>query len=111
MDERQRAIIAEIGAAIIAREHNYRAHAEEQLQDRSIGRVALEDALLEGEPEIIEDYPDAVYGPCCIVWCITRTGRALHVLVSYPPRPSIITAWWPDEQPERWSRDFKRREP
>lgn len=62
---------------------------------RSINRSEIEDAVMTGE--IIEEYPDDKYSPCCLIYGRTRDGRDLHVQPSLPPSVIIITAYEPDE--------------
>lgn len=61
--------------------------------------------------EVIEDYPDAKRGPCCLIlsWLF---GQPVHTVVAYPARRNIafmITVYRPDEQPHEWSPDFRKR--
>jgi uncharacterized protein DUF4258 len=59
------------------------------------------------EGEIIEDYPEDVRGPSCLMPG-SGEGRSLHVVCS--PKDeylAIITAYVPD--PSQWSPDLRRR--
>jgi hypothetical protein len=62
---------------------------------RSINRSEIEDAVMAGE--IIEEYPNDIYSPSCLIYGRTRDGRDLHVQLSLPPSVVIITAYEPDE--------------
>lgn len=59
-------------------------------------------------PELVEDYPDAKYGPSCLVLGFTGSGRALHIHCSHASRDlvKIITLYEPS--PLLWM-DFKYR--
>jgi hypothetical protein len=48
--------------------------------------------------EVIEDYPDDMYGSSCLIFGFTRAGRPLHIQCSYPGRPfvKIVTVYEPD---------------
>lgn len=62
---------------------------------RSIDRAEVEDTVSRGE--VIEEYPGDKYSPSCLIYGKTKTGRQLHVQVSFPPEVVIITAYEPDE--------------
>ena len=70
-----------------------------------ISASEVERAVLEGE--IIEDYPEDVRGPSCLMLG-SGEGRPIHVVGS--PKDeylAIITAYVPD--PSQWSPDFRQR--
>ena len=100
--------LAAIAAAIREGGVGYTEHALTQMKERGIGRPPLEGALAGEDTAVIEDYPDDRRGASSLVLCWI-SGRALHVQVSYPPRPVVITTYWPDAQPERWDAGFRRR--
>ncbi len=61
--------------------------------------------------EIIEGYPDAKRGPCCLILSWVQ-GRPVHTVVTYPARRNIafmITVHRPDGRPHEWSADFRVR--
>jgi hypothetical protein len=61
------------------------------------------------EGEIIEDYPQDIRGPSCLMLG-SGEGRAVHVVCA--PKDeylAVITAYAPD--PSQWSPDFRRRMP
>ncbi len=101
--------LAAIASAVREGDVEYGDHMLDQISLRGVSRRTIEAALNEGDPEIIEDYPADPRGACCLVRCITSGGRVLHLVVSYPPSPVLITAWWPDEEPHRWDAAFRRR--
>jgi hypothetical protein len=87
---------------------NYRftLHGFERCVERSISPDEVKEAVLSGE--IIENYPEDKYGPCCLIYGITREGKILHVHCSIDP-VWVITAYDPTLKPEVWEADFKRR--
>ncbi|WP_209262672.1 DUF4258 domain-containing protein [Thiorhodococcus minor] len=97
-------IITAIQEKIRSRSYEFSRHAVDQSIRRDISVGELEEALV-GNIEIIEDYPDDKYGPSCLVLGYTSSGRALHVLCSYPSRPilKVITIYEPD--PNQWIDD------
>jgi hypothetical protein len=102
--------IAAIAAAVRDGDLEYRVHVLRQMRERAIRRADLEWALCEGDSLQIEDYPRGdARGASCLIWCRVPSGRVLHVVVSYPPYPALITAYWPDERPHEWTRDYTRR--
>ncbi|MBI4298691.1 MAG: DUF4258 domain-containing protein [Chloroflexi bacterium] len=60
----------------------------------------VEEAILSGGAEVIENYPEDTRSPSCLVLGLTRGGRPLHIQCTYPPNVAIITAYEP--KPEEW---------
>ncbi|MGR3302127.1 MAG: DUF4258 domain-containing protein [Candidatus Scalindua sp.] len=89
---------------ILEGEYRVSDHAVKQMIKRSITRLEIENAVINGE--IIEKYPDDKYSPSCLIYGKTENGRDLHVQLSIPPLVVIITTYYPD--PEEWI-DFKIR--
>lgn len=100
--------LAGIVAAMGEDELAFSKHAMDEMLHRRITRTDIEDALRGRDAEIIEDYRDDPRGVSCLVVC-WRQGRALHVHISYPPRPKVITVYWPDSQPWKWETGYRRR--
>ena len=102
------ALLPEIRAKIEQRHYEFSKHAVDQSVIRDISVAELEDAI-EGESEVIEDYPDDKYGPSCLILGYTKADRPLHIQCSYPSRPliKIITLYQPD--PELWIDFLVRR--
>lgn len=100
-------MIAAIRAKVTVGEYEFSQHAVDQsiLRRVLVGEIA--EAIANGE--IIEDYPDDKYGPSCLVFGLTRSGRPLHVQVTYPSRPlvKIVTVYEPD--PDHWAEFRVRR--
>ena len=70
--------------------------------------------------ELLEDYPTASRGACCLLLCSLPDGRPLHTVVAYPsPRVAaqlavaaaavLITVYRPDQHPHEWSADYRTR--
>jgi hypothetical protein len=58
--------------------------------------------------KVIEDYPEDKYGPSCLLYGRTLSGRPIHIHCSHPTRDpvKIITVYQPD--PDSWT-DFSAR--
>ncbi len=78
---------------------------------RSTQRGIFLDELIEavGSGDVIENYPHDRYGPSCLLLGYTKSGRALHIQLSYPSRPllKIITIYEPT--PDQWETNLKTR--
>jgi hypothetical protein len=81
-------------------------HYLDQLLARSQpNRADLQFLLCDDDPDIIEYNDDET----CLVWGLTGSGRIAHVLCVHPPGGRVVTAYWPDERPEKWTDTFKKR--
>jgi hypothetical protein len=100
------ALIDEIRRKIDADEFEFSKHAVDQSIIRRISVEEVRESFTEGE--VIEDYPEDKYGPSCLIFGKTKSGKPLHVQCSYPLRPlvKIITLYEPN--PDLWI-DFKIR--
>ncbi|MCK9519090.1 MAG: DUF4258 domain-containing protein [Dehalococcoidia bacterium] len=77
------------------------------MRAREIRAKEVREALRRGE--IIEDYPNDVPLPSCLILASVE-GRPLHVVAAFDDdraQAVIITAYLPD--PAEWSEDFRRR--
>jgi hypothetical protein len=99
-------MIEEIRKKIAQDLFEFSQHAVDQSILRCVSVQELREAIDHGQ--VIEDYPHDKYGPSCLIFGFTRTGRPLHIQCSYPSRPlvKIVTLYQPD--PERWI-EFKIR--
>ncbi|MCL4394924.1 MAG: DUF4258 domain-containing protein [Chloroflexi bacterium] len=94
-------MIEQIREKIAQDQFEYTRHAVDQSILRHITVEELRQAISGGE--IVEDYPDDKYGPRCLVFGITSSGKPLHIQCSYPSRRlvKIVTAYVPD--PNQWT--------
>ncbi len=108
MDRLEKRLIEELREKIASDQFEFSKHAVDQIIARRISVQELREVVEGGE--VIEDYPDDKYGPSCLLFGTTATGRPLHVQCSYPSRQlvKVITLYEPE--PERWI-DLKRRRP
>jgi hypothetical protein len=81
------------------------AHASDRAARRRIRSVELEQAIASGQ--VIEDYPHDKYGPSCLILGYTADKRPLHIQVSYPDAPRIITVYEPSS--DKWEADLRTR--
>lgn len=90
---------------------NYRLslHAEDERAAEETGfieRREIAEAIERGE--IIENYPDDMRGPSCLLYGRTAAGRPLHlVCTTSRPRLIIITVYEPT--PPAWTTPRERR--
>jgi hypothetical protein len=99
-------MIEDIKRRIEAREYRLTVHGFERCVERNISPDELKDVILSGE--IIENYPEDKYGPSCLIYGTTKTGKILHVQCSMDPI-WIITAYDPTLKSEEWDASFKGR--
>jgi hypothetical protein len=78
------------------------------MTERHVSVKEVEEALLSGEAEVIEDYLEDPRGPSCLVLGRTGDRRPLHIQCTYPPNVAVITAYEPN--PEEWVNWRIRRE-
>lgn len=71
--------------------------------------------LCDDAPEAIEHneprWDDGWPRRSCLIWGVVQSGRVVHVDCVYPPRGKIVTAYWPDTEPDEWTDDYKWRVP
>ena len=99
-------LLRAIQSAFQERQLRFTVHGLREATADEITVQAVRDAIIGGDVEVIEDYPDYPRGPSCLLlaWIADRTP--LHVLVSYPPDVAVITVYVPDA--ERWI-DYRAR--
>ena len=97
--------MAAIANAVAHGQHRYTVHGAQQRIARNLSREDIEEAVQSGE--IIEDYPQHHYGPCCLILGFTGTGRALHMVCSCRAMVDIITVYEPDLT--EWEPDLRTR--
>ncbi len=87
-------------------QYYWRQHAIERSIERQVAEEEVAEVILSGE--IIEEYSGDKYGPSCLIFGRTRTGRPIHVQCSLPPSVWIITLYEPN--PDEWINFRKRKE-
>ncbi|MDE3074710.1 MAG: DUF4258 domain-containing protein [Chloroflexota bacterium] len=97
--------LAHIRQAFANRNYRYTIHAEQQRIARSILGREIEEAA--ATADLVEDYPQHRYGPCCLIVGRTATGKALHLVCSLRVTVDIVTVYEPD--PLEWEADLKTR--
>ena len=81
-------------------------HAAHRFQERGIKTKDIRAAVCQGE--IIEQYPDDMPFPSCLILGKDGSGRYLHICMSDEGSSgSIITAYYPD--PEKWNDTLTKR--
>ena len=84
----------------------WRDHAMKRMRERKISREDVRNAINNGC--IIEDRPDDIPTPCCLVLGTNIRGRYLHVICGMlDEMVYIISVYYPD--PNRWESDFATR--
>lgn len=83
-----------IQKAVSDGDYQYTLHAVQRTTERHISRLELEEGI--AKAEIIEEYPQDKYGPSCLLFGETNSGRILHIQLSLPPSVKVITAYEPD---------------
>ena len=104
--------VSALSAAAYSDSLYYSAHYNLQLISRPTpSKNEILFLLCQDAPEIIEDYPQDLRGPSCLIWGLTDdTGRVGHLVCSNPPNPGIITAYYPSEtEPNQWECNYRRR--
>jgi hypothetical protein len=97
--------MAAIAQSVKQGRYRYTVHGANQRIARQLTRTDIEDAIQSGE--IIEDYPEHHYGPCCLILGFTRSGRPLHLVCSCRDVVDIITVYEPDLL--AWESDWRTR--
>ncbi len=84
----------------------WRDHAMKRLRERGITRDDVRSAIYNGK--IIEDRPDDIPTPCCLILGSNVKGKYLHVICGMLDNiVYIISAYYPD--PDRWEPDLITR--
>jgi len=99
-------MLEDIKRKVVIGDYRLTLYAFERCVERNVSPDELKDVILSGE--IIESYPVDKYGPSCLIYGTTETGRILHVQCSLEP-VWIITVYDPTLRPEEWDASFKRR--
>ena len=102
----EKALLEAIQAKVKERDYRFTLHAGDRMTERHIAVREVEEALLSGSAELIEDYPEDPRSPSCLILGITNIGRLLHIQCTHAPNVAVITAYEP--KAEEWI-DWKVR--
>jgi hypothetical protein len=81
-------------------------HFTQRLFERTMpDRGQIRYLLCEDDAEVIE----GGHGQNCLIWGILTDGRVGHIVCSCPPSAIVVTAYWPDTEPEEWTDNYRRR--
>jgi Domain of unknown function (DUF4258) len=97
--------MAHIARAFARGRYRYTIHAAQQRIARAVRRRDIEAVVAGGQ--VIEDYPEHHYGPCCLILGSTDAGGPLHLVCSLRQIVDIITVYEPDL--DEWEPDLKTR--
>ena len=89
-----------IQSKIEQRDYYFTLHAGERLIERHISVREIEEAISSDSAEVIEDYPEDLRSPSCLILGITEAGRPLHIQCTCSPNVAVVTAYEP--KPEEW---------
>ena len=97
-----------IREAIARGEIQISRHAVRELE----ADLLLLDSVLEATAggDLVEDYPNALRGPCCLICAALGQGYWVHTVWGWDRTSGIavlITVYRPD--PRKWEPDFKTR--
>lgn len=89
-------------------------HARREMDTEPLGRIVAEEILaVLDSGEIIEEYPDDVPYPSCLILGRTQGDSPLHIVcapVLEEGRLIVITVYQQPD-PTRWEADWRRRKP
>jgi len=103
-------MLDKIKECFVSEKYLYSQHAREEMETEELGEIIDEEvsqAILGGK--IIEEYPEDIPYPSCLIYGRTSNERPLHMVCAYADdirKVIIITAYEPS--PDRWI-DFERR--
>lgn len=82
-------------------------HAERERLNDTLSIADIESAVVSGE--IIEQYPEDMRGPSCLVLGFSTKGRPVHLVIGFLSTGwvRIITVYVPNR--EEWEADWKTR--
>jgi hypothetical protein len=103
-------MLEQILKCIREEDYFYTRHARHEMETEELGEIRddeVVEAILSGK--IIEDYPENIPYPSCLIYGRTSEGRPIHAVCAYADdigKVIIITAYEPS--PNQWT-DFERR--
>ena len=103
------ALLAAIASVAQRGDLGYTQHFYERLNDPTRpDQGDVVGIICDHESLVIERFDVERRGPLLLV-CGRVNGRIGHVLVTFPPDPEVVTAYWPDMRPQEWSNNYRRR--
>jgi hypothetical protein len=72
--------LAQIQEKVKQQHYRLTSHAERERGADRITRQEIEEALLSHQAEVIESYPEDVWGGSCLALGFTRGGSPLHIV-------------------------------
>jgi len=88
--------------------YNITKHGFDEMGNDGVTTAYLESVIVDDQPDVIEDYPTDIRGPCCLVLAWDTIGQPLHTVIGYGGAlPSVITVYRPSAT--RWESDFRTR--
>lgn len=107
MDVRdEAAVLTRLRAPFAATEYLVSLHATGEMEDETIRTLEIETAVAHGQ--IIENYPDAKRGPCCLIGGDGGQGRHVHVVVTTALEPPVVITVY-EPKPPKWVTPTQRR--
>ena len=105
-----REISERLQAKVRQKKYRLTFHAEREREADLITQQEIEEAVLSGQCEIIEDYPADPRGHSCLILGITRAGLPIHMVCGHLSEEEflVITIYRPD--PEQWINWRTRKE-
>ena len=95
--------LAQLCAEVREGEIEWSRHYGLQLFERDQpSRADIQFMLCEDDPSIRERYTQS-----CLIWGFVEAGRRGHVICTYPPGAKVVTAYWPDTDPDEWENDYR----
>jgi len=98
--------LEDIRIRIEKREYYFTLHAADRMIERHISVREVEEAMLSDLAVVIEDYPEDVRGSSCLVLGMAKSGRPLHIQITYPLEIAVVTVYEP--RAEEWI-DWRKR--
>ncbi len=100
------AVLERIRAQVDVEDIRVTQHAQQEMIEEDIALNEVLQAISMGQ--ILEDYPEHRRGACCLLYGLTRRGRALHVVcMTAQPILIVITVYEP--RPPKWVTPTQRR--
>jgi len=99
--------ISDLQSLISAGKTLWSEHVALRLRERNIKRADVIACIKNGQ--IIEQYPNDMPFPSCLIFGISETGKHLHVVCGLNPGVCccVVTAYYPN--PDKWESDYRTR--